>query len=50
MKKFFGYIRTLKMYLRTPKGRHDFKDFFRAALIIFLTAIFAAMIFAGVNK
>ncbi|MBR3498148.1 MAG: hypothetical protein IKO05_04055 [Selenomonadaceae bacterium] len=34
-----GYLRTLRNYFRTPKARHDLKDFARAALIIFSTAI-----------
>ncbi|MBQ7476819.1 MAG: hypothetical protein IJT06_05430 [Selenomonadaceae bacterium] len=34
MKKFFGYVRTLKNYWRYPKGRHDILDFLRAVLLI----------------
>ena len=34
-----NYLRTLRNYLRTPKARHDIKDFARAALIIFSTAL-----------
>ncbi|MBR0260855.1 MAG: hypothetical protein IJQ85_03575 [Selenomonadaceae bacterium] len=39
MKNFFGYVQTLKNYLRTPKARHDLKDYARAVCMIFLTAI-----------
>ncbi|MBQ3337364.1 MAG: hypothetical protein IJG80_08185 [Selenomonadaceae bacterium] len=34
-----NYLRTLRNYFRTPKARHDLKDFARAALIIFSTAL-----------
>ncbi len=33
-----GYLRTLKNYLRTPKARHDLKDYARAGMLILLTA------------
>ena len=39
MKLLFGYVRTLKNYLRTPKARHDFKDFARAVLMILFTSL-----------
>lgn len=32
-----GYLRTLKNYLRTPKARHDLKDYARAVAMIFAT-------------
>ncbi|MBQ7198235.1 MAG: hypothetical protein IJS29_03130 [Selenomonadaceae bacterium] len=44
IKNFFGYLRTLRNYLRTEKGRHDFLDFLRAGLII--SAISLILIFA----
>ncbi|MBQ4494300.1 MAG: hypothetical protein II968_00885 [Selenomonadaceae bacterium] len=34
-----GYLRTLRNYLRTPKARHDFKDYARALCMILLTAL-----------
>ena len=39
-----GYFRTLKNYLRTPKARHDLKDYARAGLLILLTALIVALI------
>lgn len=44
-----GYIRTLKNYFGTPKGRHDAIDYARAALIILLTAAAIALIAKGVT-
>ena len=40
-----NYLKALKNYLRTPKGRHDFFDFLKAAGIIFLTALLVGLIF-----
>jgi len=34
-----GYLRTLRNYLRTPKARHDLKDYARAGAIILFTAL-----------
>lgn len=34
-----SYLRTLRNYLRTPKARHDLKDYARAGLIILFTAL-----------
>ena len=40
-----GYLRTLKNYLRTPKARHDLKDYARAlATILITTAIIIFLI------
>ncbi|MBR1646767.1 MAG: hypothetical protein IJ685_08325 [Selenomonadaceae bacterium] len=39
VKNLRGYFRTLKNYFRTPKARHDFKDYARAVTIIFLTSL-----------
>ena len=45
MKKIRGYVRTLKNYFRTPKARHDFKDYARAvAIILFTTLIITILI------
>ena len=38
MIKVGGYLRTLKNYIATPKGRHDVLDYFRALIIIALTS------------
>ena len=37
MRAFWGYLRTLRQYLATPKGSHDFRDDCRALCIILLT-------------
>ncbi|HMM22779.1 MAG TPA: hypothetical protein PKA10_18835 [Selenomonadales bacterium] len=29
-----GYLHTFWNYLRSPKGRHDFMDYIRAAVIL----------------
>jgi len=47
MKIFLGYARTLKNYLRTPKGRHDFFDYLRAGIIILATATVAILVVSG---
>lgn len=39
MKFFFGYVRTLKNYFRTPKARHDICDFARAGAVILFTSL-----------
>ena len=47
-----SYLRTLKNYLRTPKARHDLKDYARAVCIIFLTTAIVLIlitIFIGVD-
>ena len=36
--KIFAYLRTLRNYLRTPKARHDLKDFARAIIMILITS------------
>ncbi len=36
MSKIAGYIKTLKQYMQTPKGRHDFIDYTRALFIIII--------------
>ena len=42
--KIFGYLKAFKNYWQTPKGRHDFLDYLRAGIIIFLTAIMVMLI------
>lgn len=39
-----GYLRTLKNYLRTPKARHDLKDYARAGCMILFTALIVLLI------
>ena len=39
-----GYLRTLKNYFATNKGRHDILDYIRAVIIIALTALLTALI------
>lgn len=34
-----GYIRTIKNYLNTSKGYHDFIDYMRAGFIILITTM-----------
>ncbi len=50
MTKFFAYIRTIKQYLQTPKGNHDFWDYLKATCIILATMFiiyFLLKYFAG---
>ena len=43
-----GYIRTYLMYLKTPKGRFDSLDYFKAlTLIIFTIVIILGIIYLG---
>ena len=39
-----GYLRTLRNYLRTPKARHDLKDYARAFAIIFFITLIVVMV------
>ena len=39
-----GYLRTLRNYLRTEKGWHDFLDYLRAAAIILLTSLILGLV------
>ena len=39
-----GYLRTLRNYLRTAKGRHDFFDYLRAALIILAASLIVGVV------
>lgn len=49
-KNLRGYVRTLRNYFRTPKARHDFKDYARALAIIFLTALFIAFLIGKADR
>lgn len=37
--RIYGYGKTLKQYLTSPKGEHDAKDYGKAILLIILTII-----------
>ena len=39
-----GYLRTIKNYLRTPKGRHDTLDYLKAFIIIILTTLIVMVV------
>lgn len=41
MKEIIGYLRTLRAYTRTRKGRHDSLDYARALLLILATMALA---------
>ena len=42
-----SYLRTLKNYFATNKGRHDILDYIRAVIIIALTAAIITLIIGG---
>ncbi len=44
MREIRAWICTLYRYLRTPKGKHDFFDYLRAAGWIVLTAFAAGFL------
>lgn len=37
--KIFGYVKTLKNYFQTDKGKHDFTDYMRAGFAILVTTL-----------
>lgn len=37
--KIFGYVQTVKNYLQTDKGKHDFIDYVRAGFFILITTL-----------
>ncbi|MBR6012836.1 MAG: hypothetical protein IK062_03510 [Selenomonadaceae bacterium] len=45
IRNFLGYLKTIKNYLQTPKGRHDFFDYLRAGLLIFFTTLIVILVF-----
>lgn len=49
MNSLYGYIRTVKQYLATPKGSHDAKDYGRAVLLIVMTIGVVLAIFMGMK-
>lgn len=34
-----GYLRTIRNYWKTPKGRHDILDYLKAIVMIVLTTL-----------
>ncbi len=49
MRTVIGWLRTLRQYLSSPKGRHDTVDYLRAgAFFIFITAL-VLIILSGVR-
>ena len=42
--KFFGYIQTVKNYLQTDKGQHDFVDYIRAGFLFLVTTLIINLI------
>jgi len=40
----FGYLKTIRNYLKTEKGLHDFRDYLKALIIIVLTALIVVVI------
>ncbi len=40
----FGYLRTLRNYLKTPKGRHDTFDYLKALMLVVLTTLILVVI------
>lgn len=47
METFFGYLRTIRQYIETPKGRHDTLDYLKAVILILIT-IMAVYLFFGI--
>lgn len=39
-----GYLRTIKNYLQTPKGRHDTLDYLKALVLIVLTTLIVMVV------
>ena len=37
--KIWGYFQTVKNYLQTDKGQHDFLDYARAGFFILITTL-----------
>ena len=44
MRRIFGYLRTLRQYAATPKGRHDILDYLHAGGIFFAIVALVLMI------
>ena len=43
MRNLIGYLKTIKNYLQTSKGKHDVTDYLRAVIIIVFTTIVIIM-------
>lgn len=39
----FGYYRTLRQYLASPKGAHDSRDYAHAVMLMLLTMMFVCL-------
>ena len=44
MRRLIGYLRTLRQYMETDKGRHDILDYLYAGGIFFLITALMLMI------
>lgn len=44
MKEILGYIRTVKNYCKSPKGRFDVLDYAKAIAIFVVVTIFAIIL------
>ncbi len=44
MRMLWGYFKTLRAYLKTPKGAFDARDYGRAVLFIALSSMAAALL------
>lgn len=45
-----NYLKTLKKYFQTPKGRHDILDYLKAMILITLTTIILLIIIKIFNS
>lgn len=43
-----GYLRTLRQYLKTPKGAFDARDYLRAVLLMLLSMTAAACLMSWI--
>lgn len=46
MAKLTNYLKVIKDYWNTPKGRHDIIDYLRAILIVILLSIIISLVLA----
>lgn len=40
----FGYLRTLRQYLSTPKGAFDARDYLKAAMLMAVSMVLLALL------
>ena len=45
-----NYLKTIKEYLNTPKGKHDFIDYLKAIILIILTSLILLIIIKLFNS